>query len=102
MIKDTGKEKNILFVCVENAGRSQMAHAFANMYGAGKVNAFSAGSRPSGMINPKAIEVMAELGYDLTTHNSKSLKEIPDIEYDYVVTMGCGDECAYLKTKNRM
>ncbi len=95
-------EKNILFVCVENAGRSQMAHAFANIYGQGKVNVYSAGSRPSGVINPKAIEIMKEVGYDLTTHKSKSLLEVPNIEYEYVVTMGCGDECGNVRTKNRL
>ena len=95
-------KKNIVFVCVENSNRSQMAQAFAILYGKDKVNAFSAGSRPSGEINPKAVEAMSELGYDLSTHVSKSLEEIPDIEYDYVVTMGCGDECPYVKTKHRI
>jgi arsenate reductase len=83
--------KNILFVCIENSNRSQMAQAFANMLGGENIDAFSAGSKPSGVINPKAIASMKELGYDLTTHDSKSLDDIPDIEYDYVITMGCGD-----------
>jgi len=93
--------KNILFVCIENANRSQMAQAFANIYGKGSVNVFSAGSRPSGAINPKAIAAMNELGYDLTEHSSKSLDEIPDIVYDYVITMGCGDECPFVKAAHR-
>jgi len=94
-------KKNILFVCIENSNRSQMAQAFAIMHGSGKVNAYSSGSRPSGTVNPKAIEAMKELGYDLSTHSSKSLSEIPDVEYEYVVTMGCGDECPYVKAKHR-
>ena len=91
--------KRILFVCVENSNRSQMAEAFARMHAAGSVEAFSAGSRPSGKVNPKAIETMSELGYDLTQHSSKSLDEIPDVEYDFVATMGCGDECPFIRAK---
>jgi len=95
-------KKNILFVCIENSNRSQMAQAFAIIYGANKVNAYSAGSLPSGKVNSKAVEAMKELGYHLSTHSSKSLEEIPDIEYDYVITMGCGDECPYVKAKHRV
>lgn len=93
--------KKILFVCVENSNRSQMAEAFANIHGKGKVEAYSSGSRPSGLINPKAIAAMKELGYDLTTHDSKSLDEIPQINYDYAITMGCGDECPFIKAFHR-
>lgn len=93
--------KNILFVCIENSNRSQMAQAFANMYGADKVKAYSSGSKPSGKINPKAIAAMQELGYDLTTHDSKSLDEIPQIEYEYAITMGCGDECPFVRANHR-
>ena len=71
------------------------------MHGAGRVEAFSAGSRPSGKVNPKAIEAMSEIGYDLSQHSSKSLEEIPDVEYDFVATMGCGDECPLIKAKRR-
>ncbi len=93
--------KKVLFVCVENSNRSQMAEAFAKIHGKGKVEAYSSGSRPSGKVNPKAIEAMKELGYDLTTHTSKSLSEIPDVEYDFVATMGCGDECPFVRAKMR-
>ena len=93
--------KNILFVCVENSNRSQMAQAFANIYGKDKVAAYSSGSRPSGKINPKAIDAMAELNYDLSSHSSKSLDEIPKIEYEYAITMGCGDECPMVNAKHR-
>jgi arsenate reductase len=85
--------KTILFVCVENSNRSQMAEAFARMHGGDGVEAASAGSRPSGRINPKAIEAMSELGYDLTTHSSKGLDDFNGRSVDVAVTMGCGDEC---------
>lgn len=91
--------KRILFVCVENSCRSQMAEAFARIHGREKVEVYSAGSRPSGKVHPKAIEAMRELDYDLTRHASRSLKEIPDIEYDAVVTMGCGDACPFVRGK---
>jgi arsenate reductase len=93
--------KRLLFVCVENSNRSQMAEAFARIHGAGKVEAYSAGSRPSGRINPKAIEAMREIGYDLSGQQSKSLSELPDIEFDFVATMGCGDECPFVRAKQR-
>ncbi len=93
--------RRVLFVCVENSCRSQMAEAFARMYVAGRVEAYSAGSRPSGQVNPKAINAMKELGYDLSRHSSKKLSEIPDIEFDFVATMGCGDECPFVRTKER-
>lgn len=85
--------KKVLFVCVENSNRSQMAEAFARIHGAGRVEACSAGSRPSGKVNPRAIEFMAEVGYDLTTHSSKSLEQFDGESVDVAVTMGCGDEC---------
>ena len=78
-----------------------MAEAFAKIHGKGNVEAYSSGSRPSGRINPKAIEAMKELGYDLTAHGSKSLDQIPQIKYDYAITMGCGDECPFVKADHR-
>jgi arsenate reductase len=94
--------KKILFVCVENSNRSQMAQAFARIHGGDNLEAYSAGSRPSGKINPKAIEAMRERGYDLSLHQSKSLDDIPNIEYDAVIGMGCGDEgCPLVKAKRR-
>jgi arsenate reductase len=93
--------KRLLFVCVENSNRSQMAEAFARIHGRETIEAYSAGSRPSGKINPKAVESMREVGYDLSKHQSKSLSEIPDIEYDFVATMGCGDECPFVRAKQR-
>ena len=92
--------KRVLFVCVENSNRSQMAEAFAHIHGGGGLEALSAGSAPSGAINPKAVRFMSELGYDLTQHASKSLDEI-DGEFDAVVTMGCGDNCPWVPAKRR-
>jgi len=98
---DTKALLKVLFVCVENSNRSQIAEAFARIHGTGFVEAYSAGSRPSGRVNLKAIEAMRELGYDLSQHRSKGLSEIPDIEYDYAITMGCGDECPFVRARQR-
>jgi protein-tyrosine-phosphatase len=94
--------KRVIFVCVENSNRSQMAQAFANIHGASTVEAFSAGSRPSGRINPKAVEAMKEVGYDLTRHTSKGLDEFNGQEFDAAVTMGCGDECPLVLARRRL
>ncbi|HUR99078.1 MAG TPA: arsenate reductase ArsC [Pyrinomonadaceae bacterium] len=93
--------KRVLFVCVENSCRSQIAEAFARIHGGENVVAYSAGSRPSGSVNPKAIEIMKEIGYNLSTHESKSLDDVPQETYDFVATMGCGDECPFVRAKQR-
>ena len=89
----------VLFVCVENSCRSQMAQALVNIHGKGKVEAYSAGSRPSGVVNPKAIASLRELGYDLSKHASKGLTDIPDVEYDAAITMGCSDACPMVRAR---
>ena len=94
--------KKIIFVCVENSNRSQMAEAFARIHGGDRVEARSAGSRPSGRINPKAVEAMKEVGYDLTTHTSKGLDGFNGQEFDAAVTMGCGDECPLVLARRRL
>jgi len=86
---------------VENSNRSQLAEAFARIQGGAGIEVYSAGSRPSGRINPRAIESMKELGYDLTQQQSKSLDDIPAVEYDFVATMGCGDECPLVQARMR-
>lgn len=92
--------KKILFVCVENSNRSQMSQAFAKMLGGETVKAFSAGSKPSGRVNQKAIVAMKELGYDLKKHRSKSLDQVKEFgPFDAVVTMGCGDACPWMPAK---
>ncbi len=93
--------KSVLFVCVENSNRSQMAEAFARMHGEGSIQAASAGSRPSGRINPKAIEAMREKGYDLASHASKGLESFDGTAVDVAVTMGCGDECPLVRAGRR-
>jgi protein-tyrosine-phosphatase len=92
----------LVFVCVENSNRSQMAEAFARILGGDGVEAFSAGSRPSGKVNPKAIAAMRELGYDLAAHRSKSLADLPNVPFDAAVTMGCGDQCPALRAARRL
>ena len=94
--------KRVLFVCVENSNRSQMAEAFARMHGNGQIDAASAGSRPSGRINPKAVAAMQELGYDLSTHGSKGLDAFNGQHVDVAVTMGCGDECPLVLAQQRV
>lgn len=93
--------KLILFVCVENSNRSQMAEAFARMHAREGVAAASSGSRPSGQVNPRAVEFMREVGYDLTTHASKPLDAFNGREVEVAVTMGCGDECLLVNAKRR-
>lgn len=93
--------KKVLFVCIENSNRSQMAQAFANMHTG--VEAYSAGSKPSGVVNPKAVKAMSGLGYDLSTHVSKSLDEVKEYApFDAVVTMGCGDACPWMPGKKHI
>lgn len=93
-------KKKILFVCVENSNRSQMSQAFAKIIGGDKVEAYSAGSRPSGKVNPKAVNAMRELNYDLSLHESKSLQDVEQYApFDAVVTMGCGDACPWMPAK---
>jgi arsenate reductase len=93
-------KKKILFVCIENSNRSQMSLAFAIMHGGSAIEAYSAGSKPSGIVNPKAIAAMKELGYDLSKHDSKSLDEVKQYApFDVVVTMGCGDACPWMPAK---
>lgn len=93
-------KKKLLFVCVENSNRSQMSQAFAKMIGGENVEAYSAGSKPSGIVNPKAIAAMKDLGYDLSKHDSKSLKDVEQFApFDAVVTMGCGDACPWMPAK---
>jgi arsenate reductase (thioredoxin) len=94
--------RRVLFVCVENSNRSQMAEAFARMHGGGRVEALSAGSRPGARVNARAVASMKEVGYDLTGHRPKGLGDVRGQEFDVVVGMGCGDEgCALVPAKRR-
>jgi len=98
----------LLFVCVENSNRSQMAEAFARLHGGQAVQAWSAGSRPSGKVNPRAIASMRALDYDLSAHSSRSIDEVCEeagissgATFDAVVTMGCGDSCPHVPSRLR-
>ena len=92
----------LLFVCVENSCRSQMAEAFARIHGKGRCEPRSAGSQPSGEVNPKAVRAMRELDYDLGEHRSESVDDLPGVLFDVVVTMGCGDACPAVRARKRL
>lgn len=92
----------LLFVCVANAFRSQMAEAIARQSGGDDWEVWSAGSNPGGRVHPLAIQLMAEQGIDLAAHWSKGLGEVPRHEWDYVVTMGCGDACPTVRARRRI
>ena len=92
---------HVLFVCVENSCRSQMAEGFARAFGTNAVSAWSAGSRPSGEVNARAIAFMQENGIDISGQNSKGLDDLPEVAWDYIVTMGCGDACPFLPAHHR-
>jgi arsenate reductase len=89
----------VLFVCVHNAGRSQMAAGFLQHLAAGRVEVLSAGSQPAEQVNPVAVAAMAEVGIDIATEHPKVLTENAVQESDVVITMGCGDECPYFPGK---
>ncbi|MDE2772388.1 MAG: arsenate reductase ArsC [Gemmatimonadota bacterium] len=91
----------ILYICLENSNRSQIAEAFTRMHGAGRAEAYSAGSAPSSRVGPRAVAAMRERGYDLTTHRPKSLEEVPGGPWAWVVTMGCGDVCPDARASHR-
>ncbi len=90
---------SVLFVCVHNAGRSQMAAGFLAALSNGAVDVRSAGSMPADQINPAAVEAMAEVGIDIAGEQPKVLTEDAVKVSDVVITMGCGDECPYFPGK---
>jgi protein-tyrosine-phosphatase len=89
----------VLFVCVHNAGRSQMAAGFMNTLGAGRVEVLSAGSAPKDSINPIAVQAMQEIGIDISNNTPKVLTPEAVQESDAVITMGCGDVCPFYPGK---
>ena len=89
----------VLFVCVHNAGRSQMAAGFMEVLSEGKVQVRSAGSAPKDSINPLAVSVMAEVGIDIAGNQPKVLTSEAVQESDVVITMGCGDACPFYPGK---
>ena len=93
------RKSKIVFICVENARRSQMAQAFAKKIGRGRLEVYSAGSRPASQIDPAIIGVMKEKGIDLSGKRPKGLNELPSIKMDYLVTMGCEETCPAVLAK---
>jgi protein-tyrosine-phosphatase len=90
---------SVLFVCVHNAGRSQMAAAFLSQLSGGAVEVRSAGSEPADQVNPAAVQVMAEVGIDIAAEKPKILTDQAVRESDVVITMGCGDTCPFYPGK---
>jgi len=86
----------IVFACVHNAGRSQMAAAFLNQLGAGKARAVSAGTNPGTRVHPEVVEAMKEVGIDLSAAVPQRLTTELASDADMLITMGCGDECPYV------
>ena len=93
------KKPSVLFVCVHNAGRSQMAAAFVNHLSQGAVEVRSAGSQPADQVNPAAVQAMAEVGIDIAAQRPKILTDHAVRESDVVITMGCGDACPWYPGK---
>lgn len=99
MSADINQKKTIMFVCVHNAGRSQMAAGFMRELGGERVEVLSAGSAPKDSINPVAVEAMLELGIDIANQKPKILTPEAVQQSDVVITMGCGDACPYYPGK---
>ena len=99
MSQPTGRQPTVLFVCVHNAGRSQMAAGFMKELSRGKVEVLSAGSAPKDAINPVAIAAMAEVGIDISQNTPKVLSPEAVQQSDAVITMGCGDACPFYPGK---
>ena len=93
------KKATVLFVCVHNAGRSQMAAGFLQHLAGDRVEVLSAGTEPKDQVNPSAIAVMAEAGIDIANAVPKVLTDEAVKESDYVITMGCGDKCPWYPGK---
>ncbi|MEE8638387.1 MAG: arsenate reductase ArsC [Candidatus Margulisiibacteriota bacterium] len=95
-------KKKILFACIGNCCRSQMAEGFAKKLAGDKFEIYSAGTKPAGFVHPDAIAVMKELGIDISPHYSKGFDQVPAKEFDYVVTMGCSKTCPVVPTKEKI
>ncbi|MBU0672516.1 MAG: arsenate reductase ArsC [Candidatus Margulisbacteria bacterium] len=93
-------KQKILFACIGNCCRSQMAEGFAKKLAGNKFEIYSAGSKPAGFVSQDVVSVMKEIGIDLSAHYSKGFSDVP-AEFDYVVTMGCGEDCPIVPAKER-
>ena len=94
-------KKSVLFVCIGNSFRSQLAEAIAGSIAGNSWKIRSAGSKPSGSVHPDAVVLASEIGLDLSSHFSKGLPDT-DSNWDYIVTMGCGDSCPHITGANRL
>jgi protein-tyrosine-phosphatase len=92
---------SVLFLCTENACRSQIAEAFAHRHNPGTFAIYSSGSAPSGVVNPKAVSSMEKVGYDLASHSSKPVSSLDAARFDIIISMGCGDKCPELAAPHR-
>ena len=92
----------VLFACVENSCRSQIAEALAKKISPHKFDFYSAGSKPSGIINPLAIKLLKSQGVYFTNHRSKDVSEFINIKIDYLILMGCGDQCPNIVAEERI
>ena len=99
---DSVSMRRILFVCIENSCRSQIAEAWAKNLGKDIVEAYSAGSKPSGVVNPMSVVVMGEVGIDISKNGSKGFDDLPVKSFDYAVTLGCGDKCPFVSAKDHV
>ena len=95
-------KKKILFVCIGNCCRSQMAEGFAKKIAGDKFDIYSAGTRPAGFVHPDAIAVMKELGIDISSQYSKGINQVPVKNFDHLITMGCGETCPFVPTKEKL
>jgi protein-tyrosine-phosphatase len=93
--------KKILFACVGNCCRSQMAEGFGKKYGGNRFEIYSAGSKPAGFVHPDAIAAMKEIGIDISQQYSKGFQQVHQ-DLDYIITMGCGEECPLIAAKQRL
>ena len=95
----SAKKATVLFVCVHNAGRSQMAAGYLQSLAGDRIQVLSAGTQPKDQVNPSAIEAMAEEGIDIANNVPKVLSDETVKDSDYVITMGCGDACPFFPGK---
>lgn len=96
------KKLKVLFACVENSFRSQISEGIAKRYFNDMIDAYSAGSNPSGQVHPNAIKVLEEIGVNTSEQYSKGFEEFGDIDFDYLVTMGCGEVCPFVPSRKHL
>ena len=96
------KKLKVLFACVENSFRSQMSEGIARKYFSDRIDAYSAGSKPSGTVHPNAVKVLKEIGIDPSEQYSKGFTDLEETEFDYLVTMGCGEVCPFVPSRKQL